>query len=237
LVPIEGIQIRKRLKQQLRLISSHHLYSVFAISILFVFFIAVISALTSTVSANCIAPNYRGRQWPDIPVRQVCTQSGLVRSIDALILARHFRRGPGSRVNFPSSLTRSREYQRAKLPGDEAGHLVGSQFSGPPTAWNLSPQNRAVNRNAGSRFLISDWYGAEREVARYFETAGPNGQARWRVDLSYNDRAHPTRPSEFRLRVDFGRGGPSPLETRILNAPPQGAIRVPPRSQINRRRG
>ncbi len=54
------------------------------------------------------------------------------------------------------------------LPGDEGGHLIGSQFGGTPEGVNLVPQNGWLNRGKGSH-----WTKMEREWAEALRQGKP----------------------------------------------------------------
>lgn len=76
------------------------------------------------------------------------------------------------------------------LPGDEGGHLIGSQFGGTPEGVNLVPQSGWLNRGKGS-----PWAQMERGWARNLE-AGRSVK----VDIQVHYPPGETvRPSRFRV--------------------------------------
>lgn len=113
------------------------------------------------------------------------------------------------RVNFPTSGPIEARFRAMKTDKDERGHLVASQFSGPPEWYNLSPQSMRVNRNAQYQSLTTDWYGTECKVAEYLsEGRQIQGDSQrhviWTVNMTYDGDS--IRPKEYKLQVEFWDG-------------------------------
>lgn len=150
------------------------------------------------------------------PVRSIKTSRGVnnFERVDRLVAKIYpFHHLNADRVDFPKTVEINTRFDAMKVAGDERGHLVASQFSGPPKWYNLSPQSMRVNRNAGFQSVTSDWYSAECEVADYlaenknrnFEVQGDSKRhVDWTVDMIYEGNA--IRPKEYRLQVDFWDG-------------------------------
>lgn len=165
------------------------------------------------------------------PIRSVSTSNGQgglerVTHLRAEIRPEHVTR---RRTSFPSSMTP--RFSQIRAPGDERGHLVASQFSGPPEWYNLSPQSRRVNRNFQNRWIIDDWFNAEHRVRDFLDLGGDR-QVNWTVDMNYIDDSN--RPHEYRLDVEYLENGersrdhnfpslyaviPNPLNQRSLTVP------------------
>lgn len=120
-----------------------------------------------------------------------------VTQLKAEIRPEHIASG---RTSFPSSA--GARFNMAQ--GDELGHIVGSQFSGPIEWYNLTPQSSFVNRNVGGERVVSDWYKTERKARKYLGLGG-NRQVNWNVNMDYNDGSN--RPSYYRLSVDYLENG------------------------------
>lgn len=153
------------------------------------------------------------------PIHVVETSAGQggnlrVNYLEAVIQPRHLR--SNGRVNFPRSGPVESHFRAISAPGDERGHLVASQFSGPPSIFNLSPQNARVNRNAGFQALNTDWFGAECEVARFLGSGG-NRFVMWTVTMSYIGDSN--RPNEYHLEARFVSNGRTitQIDTRLHN--------------------
>lgn len=112
--------------------------------------------------------------------------------------------GRHERVNFSRSGDIEIRFQSIRAFGDERGHLVASQFSGPPRWYNLSPQNARVNRHEGFFSLSHSWFEAECEV-RQFLHPGANRYVNWRVEMDYNGTSN--RPYQYHLMVNFFDNG------------------------------
>lgn len=153
------------------------------------------------------------------PIHLVETSTGRggnlrINYLEAVIQVRHLR--SGGRVNFPRSGLVEQHFKAIKAPGDERGHLVASQFSGPPTIYNISPQNARVNRNKNYQSLNTDWFGAECEVAQFLGKGG-NRFVMWSVTMSYIGDLN--RPNEYRLQARFVSNGKTvtQIDTRLHN--------------------
>ena len=154
------------------------------------------------------------------PIQKVKTSFGQgnrerIDELTAIIQYHHIR--ANQRVSFPLSGELETKYQAIKADGDERGHLVASQFSGPPEWFNLSPQNQRVNRNVGYNSITKDWYGTECEVRKFLD--GGNGRSiKWQVKMKYDGNSN--RPKEYRLKVSFYENGKekrNDIETTIKN--------------------
>lgn len=119
-------------------------------------------------------------------------------------------------MDFPTSGEVEQYFQAIKADGDERGHLVGSQFSGQPKWYNLSPQNVRVNRNAGLQSITKDWYGIECEVAKFLELDSKR-HVTWRVNMLYAGDSN--RPYVYHLQVEFLNGNKKlkSIDTHIRN--------------------
>lgn len=156
---------------------------------------------------------------PNNPIREIHTTYGQadherVTYIRAVITPHHINNG--DRINFPTTGHLGTYYQEAMAPGDERGHLVASQFSGPAVWYNLSPQNARVNRNAGYQSITTDWYNTECEVRRFLDQGG-NRSVIWEVDMNYVRDSN--RPDTYHLRVAFMEGNRNAygIDTTIRN--------------------
>lgn len=146
---------------------------------------------------------------PNNPIKRVEYTVGannvkLVKKLHAEIRASHYKKN--DRHSFTKSGEPERIFRATSAPGDERGHLVASMFSGPTEWYNLSAQSKRVNRNVGSRWLITDWYGCEAEVRDFLE-GGENRCVSWDVDVNYGDAARPNRPKSYRLRINYYENG------------------------------
>lgn len=160
-----------------------------------------IFVLCISVSANVYKFND-----PHMPIVLVETSIGRgnlerIAYLRADIYPRH--KTTNQRVNFPTSGPIEKYFKAIKAPGDERGHLVASQFSGPPQWYNLSPQNARVNRNLGYQSLTTDWYGSECEVAKFLGLGG-KGHVLWTVSMKFIGDSN--RPNEYYLQADFYDG-------------------------------
>lgn len=154
-----------------------------------------------------------------MPIRVVETEIGVhgserITRVYAEIYPRHVTNN--ARVNFPRSGDIERWYQTIRTPGDERGHLVASQFSGPPSWYNLSPQSPRVNRNAGYESITTDWFCTETEVRNFLQLSTSRNVI-WIVDLVY--QANSDRPVRYRLRVIFlmNDGSTHEIDTNLEN--------------------
>lgn len=154
-----------------------------------------------------------------MPIRVVETSIGRgglerIAHLQAEIYPRH--KTTNQRVDFPTSGEIEKYFKAIKADGDERGHLVGSQFSGPPKWYNLSPQNARVNRNAGYQSLTTDWYGTECEMAKFLAQGGKRFVS-WTVDMTFIGDSN--RPNEYHLQVDFfdGKKKIDSIDTHIEN--------------------
>lgn len=164
-------------------------------------FLYMIAIIVAAASARQITFNEF-----NMPIRLVETSYGQgdherVTYLRAVIQPHHVNNG--DRINFPHSGYLNDYFVHASAPGDERGHLVGSQFSGPAEWYNLSPQNARVNRNAGYQSITTDWYGTECEVRRFLDQGGDRFVL-WVVNMNYV--ADSNRPDTYRLQASFFEG-------------------------------
>jgi len=103
-----------------------------------------------------------------------------VSSLRARIYPHHVRER--DRVSFPRSGLTERRFNVMREGNDERGHVLASQFSGPPEWNNLVPQTPRVNRNYQVRYITTDWFGAEYRV-REFLIGGSLRYVDWDVDM------------------------------------------------------
>lgn len=122
-----------------------------------------------------------------------------VNRLKAVICPTHIR--ANGRVDFPRDNAFLARFEAMRHEEDEEGHLVASQFSGPPTWYNLSPQTKELNRNVHVRHLIENWFSAEHFVRKFLELDGDR-QVNWDVEMIYADE-NSLRPQRFKLHVDF----------------------------------
>lgn len=166
-------------------------------------YICIFGLLAVSVNANeLLFPNR-----PNMPIRKVITDEGeggveRIKSLYAEIYPRHLT--INGRVNFPTSGDIDVWFQKIKTEKDERGHLVASQFSGPPEWYNLSPQNPRVNRNEGYQSILTDWFSTEREARNFLEEKDKdkkykNRYVKWSVELIYDGRS--VRPEKYKIRV------------------------------------
>lgn len=66
-----------------------------------------------------------------------------VEHLEAEIHPKHLKT---KRTNFPHSGSLNKAFLAVKGPGDERGHIIASQFSGPVKWYNLTPQHATLNR-------------------------------------------------------------------------------------------
>lgn len=177
-----------------------------------------ICVLVLVASVNAAQYRFNAANNPIKVVGTSIGQGGRERlvSLYAQIYPRHLTNN--ERVSFPRSGDIERYFRAISAPGDERGHLVASQFSGPPIWQNLSPQSPVVNRNAGMRSLTTDWYNTECEVRRFLEKGG-NRYVIWTVQISYVGDSN--RPNQYHLQVAFQNddAGSSwrPIDARMPN--------------------
>ncbi|KAH9395641.1 hypothetical protein TYRP_020374 [Tyrophagus putrescentiae] len=113
-----------------------------------------------------IRPNDRANPVEYSFLRDIPSGAQRVEFLVARFAPRHL--SPNNRVNFPNSGKTSSWYMRNKLngrPNDERGHLVGSYASGPRFYYNMVPQDKSVNRNFYSRWVLNDWNSVERRIS------------------------------------------------------------------------
>ncbi|KAH9402432.1 hypothetical protein TYRP_015957 [Tyrophagus putrescentiae] len=148
-----------------------------------------------------IRPNDRANPVEYSFLRDIPSGAQRVEFLVARFAPRHL--SPNNRVNFPNSGKTSSWYMRNKLngrPNDERGHLVGSYASGPRFYYNMVPQDKSVNRNFYSRWVLNDWNSVERRIIRHLNVIG--GEVTWRVAMHYDD-ATTGRPSSFTYEAVF----------------------------------
>lgn len=155
------------------------------------------------ISVNAKVYRFNEKNMPIKVVETSKGQGGQERIIHLNADIKPSHRRSNDRVNFPRSGKIEKYFKAIKADGDERGHLVASQFSGPPQWYNLSPQNARVNRNAGYQSLTTDWYGTECEVSKFLSQGG-NRHVSWTVDMTYILDSN--RPDEYHLQVDFFNG-------------------------------
>lgn len=122
-----------------------------------------------------------------------------VNRLKAVICPKHIR--ANGRVDFPRNQAFLARFEAMRHENDEKGHLVASQFSGPPTWYNLSPQTKEVNRNVHVRHLIENWFSAE-QIVRNFLVLEGDRQVNWDVEMIYADE-NALRPQRFKIHIDF----------------------------------
>lgn len=140
--------------------------------------------------------------------------SGIERvdNIFAVIKPRHLTKRA---KNFPSKL--NERFNNIKFSGDEKGHLIGPQFSGPDEWYNLSPQNIRVNRNAELDSVTPGWFRTECEVAKFLADREQN-YVTWDVHMEYAGESN--RPYVYLLRVKFYKGDVEVNESSTSNSNP-----------------
>lgn len=115
----------------------------------------------------CVNAKHYTFNEPNMPIRVVQTSfgQGNRERIDHLYAEIHPKHlSKNNSMNFPTSGSVEDWYKGIRAPGDERGHLVSSQFSGPPNWYNLSPQNARVNRDRGHMSISTDWYESLKKV-------------------------------------------------------------------------
>lgn len=173
---------------------------------------------------HAIRPNDASNPVEVSFVREIAGGAQRVEYIIARYLPRHLN--VNNRVDFPDSGNTSTSYMRAHLDGtttDERGHLVGNFASGPPLWYNLVPQDRSVNRNYLSRWILNDWYNLERSIREHLSTGG---EVRWQVAMTYAD-ATTGRPSEFTYEAVFYDSNGNQVDSvfgSLRNCPPGDGI-------------
>lgn len=152
------------------------------------------------------------------PITSVVTDKGKggqlrVISLEAKITPDHLK----TKMHFPRTGKVQQHFLAVKSDGDERGHLLGAQFSGPPDILNLSPQSPVVNRNEGYQALTTDWYNTECEVAEFLGKGGDKDYVSWKVTMSYDGDSN--RPKEYHLQVDKVSEGKSQgaIDTKLGN--------------------
>lgn len=96
-----------------------------------------------------------------------------------------------------------REY---RLPDDDGGHLIGSQFNGPGDIDNLVAQNKQINRSGGT------WYNMEKEWAGALKEVPPR-KVSVKIEPQYGGSS--LRPDRF--KVTYQIEGELPVTRRIAN--------------------
>lgn len=125
--------------------------------------------------------------------------------IEATILPRHISKQ--SRIDFPTGGPLDEKFLLTRHPGDERGGLIGSQFSGPPEWYNLSPYNARANRKTGYRAITADWFKLECAI-RLFLNKGSQGGERfvtWKGNQTYVGDSN--RPDSYFVSVEFNHNG------------------------------
>ncbi|MBC1725041.1 ribonuclease YeeF family protein [Listeria seeligeri] len=77
-----------------------------------------------------------------------------------------------------------------RLPDDDGGHLIGSQFNGPGDIDNLVAQNRQINRSGG------EWYNMEQEWANALKETPPR-KVSVKIEPTYSGNS--LRPDAFEV--------------------------------------
>ncbi|MBC6310980.1 DNA/RNA non-specific endonuclease [Listeria sp. FSL L7-1582] len=93
-----------------------------------------------------------------------------------------------------------------RLPDDDGGHLIASQFNGPGDIDNLVAQNRQINRSGG------EWYSMEQEWADALKEVPPRNVS-VKIEPSYPGSS--LRPDSF--RVTYQIEGERKVIREILN--------------------
>lgn len=145
---------------------------------------------------------------PSNPIVYIETDSNTIDNLErvtvleAIIHPRHVT--TNQRVDFKGSDIERRFQQVKHDDSDERGHLLASQFSGPPEWYNLTPQNVRVNRNLGYRSITLSWFEAECEVRKFLLEGGQRFVI-WNVGMNYIGESH--RPTSYHLKVQFWDSG------------------------------
>lgn len=127
-----------------------------------------------------------------------------------------FHKSNKGQMDFNTTGEVEKYFQAIKADGDVRGHLVASQFSGPPKWFNLSPQNARVNRNEELQSINKVWYGIECEVAKFLEMDSKR-HVTWRVNMRFSGDSN--RPYVYHLQVEFFNSNKSlkSIDTHIRN--------------------
>lgn len=156
---------------------------------------------------------------PNMPIKLIRTSYGhadneRIDYLRAVIRPHHITNR--DRVNFPTSGYLNDYFIQIRNDGDERGHLVAAQFSGPAEWYNLSPQNARVNRESGFLAITTDWYGTECEVRRFLDKGGDRFVL-WVINVSFVGASN--RPDIYHLEASFfeGRNLVESIDTRIRN--------------------
>lgn len=75
-----------------------------------------------------------------------------------------------------------------RLPTDDGGHLIGTQFKGSGQIDNLVPQNSGINRSGG------EWYKMEQEWANALKEGSTV-----KVNITPNYPSSSLRPDSFKV--------------------------------------
>ena len=81
------------------------------------------------------------------------------------------------------------------------GHLVASMYGGPPELYNMVPQDRSMNRNYNSVWILNDWRSTEFRIRDWLRK--DRGYVHLEVVLGYNDDLSRGRPQNFIYRAVF----------------------------------
>ncbi len=93
-----------------------------------------------------------------------------------------------------------------RLPDDDGGHLIGTQFHGSRDIDNLIAQNRQINRSGG------EWYNMEQEWANALGGKPPK-KVTVKIEPVYSGQS--MRPNSF--MVEYQIQGKKPVIREILN--------------------
>ncbi|HDR7709624.1 TPA: DNA/RNA non-specific endonuclease [Bacillus cereus] len=93
-----------------------------------------------------------------------------------------------------------------RLPDDDGGHLIGTQFHGSGDIDNLIAQNRQINRSGG------EWYNMEQEWANALGGKPPK-KVTVKIEPVYSGQS--MRPNSF--MVEYQIQGKKPVIREILN--------------------
>src|SRR5690625_3531397 len=80
--------------------------------------------------------------------------------------------------------------RKDRLPDDDGGHLIGTQFNGPGDIDNLVAQNRQINRSGGV------WYNMETEWANALKEVPPKSVS-VKINPVYSGES--LRPDKFEV--------------------------------------
>ncbi|CAI8706496.1 MULTISPECIES: DNA/RNA non-specific endonuclease [Bacillus] len=93
-----------------------------------------------------------------------------------------------------------------RLPDDDGGHLIGTQFHGSGDIDNLVAQNKQINRSGG------EWYNMEKEWANALG-GNPLKKVSVKIEPVYSGQS--MRPNSF--MVEYQIQGKKPVIREILN--------------------